>query len=322
MVTGTAPAVSAATASGNSVTLGLASALTSGQVVTVAYVDATSGNDAAAVQDAAGNDAANFTTGAGEVPAVSNAVGTGCSFADGCYLVSADWGLIPTGLGAGAEFRLVFFSSTTRNATPSDIADYNTFIQDLAAAGHADIQVYSSTAFKVVGSTADVDARDNTATTYTADDKGGVDLLARTATRWPTTTRTSTTGTWDDESNRKDESGSDVGLIDLPFTGSYHEGTEAFNGGNSNALGASIVRVGRPNSSTSGNGPLSSATTFSNSTVSQFYGLSPVFRVAAGQVVVTNTAPAFSSAAVVLDGREPGGYVPGDGRWTPTPGMR
>ena len=187
----------------------------------------------------------------------------------------------------------MFFSSTTRNANPSDIADYNTFIQDLAAAGHADIQVYSD-AFKVVGSTADTDAHDNTATTYTADDKG-VSIYWLNGNKVADDYEDFYDETWDDEVNRKDESGSDVGLIDLPFTGSDHEGTEAFNSGNSNALGASIVRVGRPNSSTSGNGPLSSVTTFSNSTVSQFYGLSGVFRVE-GQVV-TNTAPAFTTGA-------------------------
>ena len=169
--TGTAPTVSTATASGDTVTLGLASALTSGQVVTVAYVDATAGDDSAAVQDAAGNDAANFTTGEGDVPAVSNAVGTGCSLVDGCYVVSADWGLIPSGLGAGAEFRLIFRTSGTRNAASTDIADYNTFVQTAASSGHADIQQYSST-IRVLGSTAAVDARDNTVTTYTADDKG------------------------------------------------------------------------------------------------------------------------------------------------------
>ena len=38
-------------------------------------------------------------------------------------------------------------------------------------AGHLDIQSYS-TAFKVLGSTSSVDARNNTATTYTDDDKG------------------------------------------------------------------------------------------------------------------------------------------------------
>ncbi len=287
--TGTAPTISTATASGDTVTLGLASALTSDQAVTVAYVDATSGDDSAAVQDAAGNDAANFTR------TVSNAVGTGCSIVAGCYLVSADWRLIPSGLAAGAEFRLVFFSSTTRNATPTDIADYNTFVQDLAAAGHADIQPYSST-FRVVGSTADVDARDNTATTYTADDKG-VAIYWLGGNKVADEYEDFYDGDWDDEANRKSESGSNVGLIDLPFTGSDHDGTEAFTGGNSSALGAGTVRVGRPNSATSGNGPLSSPTTFSNSTPSQFYGLSPVFRVAAGLVVVTNTAPAFTTGA-------------------------
>ena len=65
---GTAPAISSASASGHFVTLALAGALTGDQAVTVAYVDATQGNDAAAVQDAAGNDAANFTTGEGESP--------------------------------------------------------------------------------------------------------------------------------------------------------------------------------------------------------------------------------------------------------------
>ena len=47
---------------------------------------------------------------------------------------------------------------------PTSIDTYNTWIQDRAAAGHTDIQDYSST-FNVVGSTAAVDARDNTATT-------------------------------------------------------------------------------------------------------------------------------------------------------------
>ena len=92
--------------------------------------------------------------------------------------VPSNWGLIPSGLGAGDSFRLIFATSGKRNATATDIADYNSFVQTAAAAGHADIQQYSSW-FRVVGSTADVDARDNTATTYTADDKGVAHLLAR-----------------------------------------------------------------------------------------------------------------------------------------------
>ena len=76
------------------------------------------------------------------------------------------WGLIPSGLGPGDEFRLLFVSSTKRNAVPAGIVTYNTWIQNLAANGHADIQANSST-FRVVGSTRPVDARDNTETTGT-----------------------------------------------------------------------------------------------------------------------------------------------------------
>ena len=50
--------------------------------------------------------------------------------------------------------------------TSYDIADYNTFIQGRAAAGHTDIQTYSS-GFRAVGCTADSDATANTGTTGT-----------------------------------------------------------------------------------------------------------------------------------------------------------
>ena len=43
-----------------------------GQTVVVSYTDPTSGDDANAIQDTAGNDAASFTTGSGGVPAVIN----------------------------------------------------------------------------------------------------------------------------------------------------------------------------------------------------------------------------------------------------------
>ena len=54
----TAVAVNAAA---KTVTLTLTTAVTAGQAVTVAYTDTTTGNDARAVQDALGNDAATFT---------------------------------------------------------------------------------------------------------------------------------------------------------------------------------------------------------------------------------------------------------------------
>ena len=289
--TGTAPTVSTATASGDKVTLALASALTSGQAVTVAYIDPTLGNDAAAVQDAVGNDAVSFTTGEGDVPAVANAVGTGCSLVDGCYVVSADWGLIPTGLGAGAEFRLLFRTSGTRNAASTDIADYNTFVQTAAGGGHADIQQYSST-IRVLGSTAAVDARDNTVTTYTADDKG-VAIYWLGGAKVADDYEDFYDGSWSNGDAGKDEHGADRAPEAIflqavgTFTGSVPNGTEAATGlGASRGLGASSVRLGEP---------FSGSTSVSNANLGPFYGLSGVFRVS-GQVV-TNTAPAFSSAA-------------------------
>ena len=62
-VNGVADAVTAVTVSGSSVTLTLQTALTKGQSISVAYTDPTTGNDAKAVQDLAGNDAVSFTSG-------------------------------------------------------------------------------------------------------------------------------------------------------------------------------------------------------------------------------------------------------------------
>ncbi|MCW8197749.1 hypothetical protein D8B23_04805, partial [Verminephrobacter aporrectodeae subsp. tuberculatae] len=62
LVNGALNAVTSVTveAQAKTVTLTLSTAVTSGQTVTVAYADATSDNDANAIQDAAGNDAAHF----------------------------------------------------------------------------------------------------------------------------------------------------------------------------------------------------------------------------------------------------------------------
>ena len=52
--------------------LAVAPPIRQGQAVVVTYTDPTTGDDANAIQDAAGNDAASFTTGSDGVPAVTN----------------------------------------------------------------------------------------------------------------------------------------------------------------------------------------------------------------------------------------------------------
>ena len=79
--------------------------------------------------------------------------------------------LSPPASAPAPPSRLLFLSAGTRDATSSNIDDYNAFVQSAAGSGHADIQEYSS-GFRAVGSTEDDDARDNTATTYTGDSKG------------------------------------------------------------------------------------------------------------------------------------------------------
>jgi uncharacterized repeat protein (TIGR02059 family) len=59
---GIALGLSSVSVSGSNVVLGVSSAVWQGAVVTVSYVDPTSGDDAAAIQDAAGNDVVSFSS--------------------------------------------------------------------------------------------------------------------------------------------------------------------------------------------------------------------------------------------------------------------
>ena len=276
----------------NELWLQLSTAIRQRQAVVVTYTDATSGDDTAAIQDTAGNDAATFTTGMDGVPAVTNNSTV-------TNTVPADWSLIPNGLSTGDKFRLLFLSSTKRKASSSDIADYNTFIQTRAAAGHTDIQDYSAD-FRAVGCTADTDARDNTKTTYTTTDQG-VPIYWLNGAKAADQYEDFYDGSWDEEANNKNESGTN-GLdtsqnVNYPWTGCDHDGTEAVTGADSFALGTRLAdaRVGRPNSSVSGHGPLNGQTNRSDFNNDPLYGLSDVFQVAAA-VVVTNNPPTVANA--------------------------
>ena len=266
----------------NALWLQLSTVITQGQAVVVAYADPTTGDDANAIQDAAGNDADSFTTGLNGVPDVINNVLTE---------VPSNWTLKPTAVAAGDKFRLLFLSSTKRNSTATDIATYNTFIQTRAAAGHTDIRAYSA-GFRVVGCTAAVDARDNTSTTYTATDKG-VPIYWLNGAKAADQYEDFYDGSWDDEANDKNESGTDAHdtsqFVNWPLTGCDHDGTAE------GALGSGQVTVGRPNSSGSSHGPLNGNSQIASTVLTRpMYGLSAVFQVAAA-VVVPNNPPAFSA---------------------------
>jgi hypothetical protein len=69
---------------------------------------------------------------------------------------------VPTGLNPGDHYRLAFVTSTTRDATSSNIADYNTFVTNVA--NTVPQLAALSTTWSAIGSTTTVDARDNTQT--------------------------------------------------------------------------------------------------------------------------------------------------------------
>ena len=197
-------------------------------------------------------------------------------------MVPDTWSLKPSGLGVGEQFRLIFLSSTKRNAVPTSIGDYNTWIQARAAAGHADIQAYSD-GFTVVGCTAAKDARDNTATTFTSSDKG-IPIYWLGGARVANQYEDFYDGSWDDEANDKNELGANgpntSQSANYPFTGCNHDGTEAANNTvQPRGLGSSFgTRLGRPNSSSSGDGPLDGGDSLIGST-RPMYGLSAILRV-------------------------------------------
>ena len=192
--------------------------------------------------------------------------------------VPLDWSLKPAGIGPGERFRLIFLTSTKRNATSSNIETYNTFVQNQAAAGHANIQDHSSR-FKVVGCTQAVDARDNTGTTSV-----GIPIYWVGGNKVSDNYADFYDGSWDDEANDGNELGNDAHDTsqtgNFPFTGCKHDGTESkIPGVSFNALGETTVRVGQLNSTATDSGPIRGQVTTNNSDTRPFYALSPVFQV-------------------------------------------
>ena len=192
--------------------------------------------------------------------------------------VGADWPLKPSGIARGGQFRLLFITSTTRNVTSSNIANYNSFVQDAARSGHSAIRPFASQ-IRVVGSTSAVDARDNTSTTYTSSEMGppiywlnGPKVADDYADFYDES--------WSNEGSAKDEDGgnafSHFGRRLGVWTGSNDDGTESVSFTQHQGLGSTRVAFGRVNST--GN-PLFSDVSSAPDGRDPFYGLSPVFTV-------------------------------------------
>ena len=190
-----------------------------------------------------------------------------------------DWPLKPSGIARGGQFRLIVVTSGTRNATSTNIDDYNTHVKNSVRGGHSAIRAYSDS-FRALGSTAAVDARDNTGTRNT-----GVPIYWLNGNKVADDYPDFYDGSWDDE-NPRNQSGNAVGVPLDVWTGSGNNGTEfsaIINGVlRSSALGSTDSRgvaKGRLGSGRMSDSPMSGRLDSSPGGSRPLYGLSPIFKV-------------------------------------------
>ena len=195
------------------------------------------------------------------------------------------WGLTPTGIAGGEKFRLMFLTDA-EGATSTDINVYNEFVQAQAAAGHADIQEHASQ-FRVLGSTADDDARDNAEITYTAMDLG-VPIFWLNGPVITDVYEDFQDDTWSHEDEPRTADGNATSARTV-WTGSTFTFTEAVISGNSAAFGTASVSAGELDHASYT--PDQGATYDPTTNTFPFYALSGVF------VVEPNT-PATATAAI------------------------
>ena len=185
--------------------------------------------------------------------------------------VPADWALKPADIRAGGQFRLMFVSSTSRDATSTNIIDYNRVVRSRAGSA-AEISSYARD-FNALVSTSSVNARENTLTRGADPEapiywvrSGAVDAGSRVVDGYTGLYA----GTWSTGATGYSESGDSVDLnADRFWTGTeLGGGTDG-----SGFLGAADVRywVFDP--------AIDSGTAASSSTY-RIVGLSPVFQVA------------------------------------------
>ena len=217
--------------------------------------------------------------------------------ADGSYTVPLDWPLKPLGVGAGETFRLLFMTEDHRDATAADIGVYDAHVREAARDGHAAVRRYADH-FRVVGSTAAVDARDHTRTN--PNDAGHTDaevwwlngerVAANNAGFW--------SDTWENwaMADRRFESGERSTSNDWPWTGTRTDGAKE-----ANPLGASNARRGRFSTTDADTGPISYNTVASTQDHA-FYGISPLFRVEPTPVNAPPGEPAVMSNLGQADG--------------------
>ena len=212
--------------------------------------------------------------------------------------VPSDWPLKPSGLNVGDEFRLMFMGKNSRAADSTDIAVYDAYLQGrIAAIGHAEIKAYSSH-FKVLGSTATVNARTHTGTTGT----GGVPIYWLNGAKVANNYGDFYDGSWTSALSARLEDGTLISQNrrdQVICTGTADDGTT------DQPLGAASCTA----TTIGDTGHTLSGTTHLSTAESRYLVLSGVFRVGN---FTSPTIPVVESVAVTSDPGSDGEYVKDD----------
>ena len=188
-------------------------------------------------------------------------------------IVPAYWSLTPKRFYEGDKFRLIFLTETGHSPTSTDIEDYNAYVQAQAAAGHADIQDYSSW-FRVLGSTWQTNAIDNTETNFTVSEKG-VPIYWMNGAKVADHYEDLYDESWDDEANPTNRNGN-VTTPGYVWTGSTSAGTRSALTSFPTALGNTQIRLGRLNAQN--DNPVASAGDAAQASgLYPYYALSRIF---------------------------------------------
>ncbi len=214
------------------------------------------------------------------------------SHAQTAQTVPANSSLIPAGLTAGGSFRLLFVTSGTRDATSSDITDYNTFVQNQANAATGDNAPIAAfnTEFRALTSTTAVDARDNTATNRVTSSDTDAPIYWLNGEKIADNYEGFYDGTWDSTVPTSQDGGT-VSNRDI-FTGSNNEGIEHIFAGLSRAVGETSVAFAGLNGTSSSN-LFTRANAFAGqSQAGHFYALSPII------TAEVSNPPTFGAATI------------------------
>ncbi len=144
--------------------------------------------------------------------------------------VAADWSLLPSGLGAGDRFRLIYVTSQTTTAASGDLSTYDTFVRAEITGNHLSNggitgMVPHAAVFKAIGENSDTAARDHAEFNRNDAEHPDVPVYWVGGSKVADDNADFTDGTWDDEANPRHADGSAATInSDGYWTGSIRNG--------------------------------------------------------------------------------------------------